>query len=105
MQSIAATCSPDSRHCRTSQRACPTCYIARAIQEILANQLATVVEDDDAGADVFCAPTEEPAVYDIFDNDREAKSIVQRISNPMMLLRDITEVNSAMVIRHGVIAA
>ena len=51
--------------------------------------LAAVVEDDDAGADVFCAPTEEPARFDIFDNDREAKSIVQRISNPMMLLRDI----------------
>jgi hypothetical protein len=69
------------------------------------NQLTTVVEDDDAGADVFCAPMEEPAAFDIFDNDREAKSIVQRISNPTMLLRDITEVNSAMVIRHGVIAA
>src|SRR5215470_19521289 len=65
--------------------------------------LATVVEDDDAGADVFRAP-EEPARFDIFDNDREAKSIVQRISNPMMLLRDITKVNSTMVIRHGVIA-
>ena len=65
--------------------------------------LTTVVEDDDAGADVFCAP-EEPARFDIFDNDREAKSIVQRISNPMMLLRDITKVNSTMVIRHGVIA-
>jgi hypothetical protein len=34
---------------------------------------------------------EEPAAFDIFDNDREAKSIVQRISNPTMLLRDITE--------------
>ena len=33
--------------------------------------LTTVVEDDDAGADVFCAP-EEPARFDIFDNDREA---------------------------------
>jgi hypothetical protein len=33
------------------------------------------------------------------------RSVVQRISNPMMLLRDITEVNGAMVVRHGVIAA
>jgi hypothetical protein len=38
--------------------------------------LATAVEDDDAGAHEFCAPTEEPAGFDIFDNDREAKSIV-----------------------------
>jgi hypothetical protein len=33
-----------------------------------------------------------------FDNDGEAKSIVQSRSNPMMLLRDITEVDGAMVI-------
>jgi hypothetical protein len=38
--------------------------------------LATAVEDDDAGAHEFCAPTEEPAGFDIFDNDREAKSMV-----------------------------
>ena len=79
--------------------------VAGAVQVFLAKHpLATVVEDDDAGADVFCAPG-EPARFDIFDNDREAKSVVQRISNPMMLLRDITEVNSTMVVRHGVIAA
>jgi hypothetical protein len=75
-------------------------------QEFLVRHpLATVVEDDNAGADEFCAPTEEPARFDIFDDDREAESVVQRISDPMMLLRDITKVNSAMVIRHGVIAA
>jgi hypothetical protein len=64
---------------------------------------AAVVENDYARADEFCAPPENPAGFDIFDNSREAKSIVQRLSNPMMLLRDITEVNGAMVIGHGVI--
>ncbi len=29
---------------------------------------------------------EEPSRFDIFDNDREAKSVVQCISDPMMLL-------------------
>jgi hypothetical protein len=38
--------------------------------------LATAVEGDDAGAHEFCAPTEEPAGFDIFDNDREVKSMV-----------------------------
>jgi hypothetical protein len=42
-------------------------------QQLARHPLAAVVEDDDAGADVFCAPTEEPAQFDIFDNDREAK--------------------------------
>ena len=64
---------------------------------LVGRSLAAVVEDDDARFHEFCAP-EEPARFDIFDNDREAKSIVQRISNPMMLLRDITEVDGAMVI-------
>ena len=62
------------------------------------------MENDDARADEFCAPTEKPADFDIFNNNREAKSIVQRLSNPMMLFRDITEVNSTMVIGHGVIS-
>jgi hypothetical protein len=55
---------------------------------------AAVVENDYARADEFCAPPENPAGFDIFDNSREAKSIVQRLGNPMMLLRDIAEVNS-----------
>jgi hypothetical protein len=54
-------------------------------------------------ADEFCAPTENSTGFEIFDNNRETKSIVQRLSNPMMLFRDITEVNSTMVIGHGVI--
>src|SRR5262249_19327050 len=61
------------------------------------------MENHDARADEFCAPTEKPADFDIFNNSREAKSIVQGLSNPMMLLRDITEVNSTMVKGHGVI--
>ena len=61
------------------------------------------MENDDARADEFCAPTEKPVDFDIFNNSREAKSIVQGLSNPMMFLRDITEVNSTMVIGHGVI--
>jgi hypothetical protein len=93
------------RDCSTIWRFSPMSRIADAVQEFLTRHLATVVEDDNAGANEFCAPTEEPARFDIFDNDREAKSIVQRVCNPMMLLRNITEVNSAMVIRHGVIAA
>lgn len=49
-------------------------------------------------------PTEEPAKLESFDNDREAKTIVQRVGDPAMLLRDVAEVNTAMVIRYGVIA-
>ena len=60
-------------------------------------------ENDDARADGFCAPTKNSTGFEIFDNDRETKSIVQRLSNPMMLFRDITKVNSTMVIGHGVI--
>jgi hypothetical protein len=60
-------------------------------------------ENDDARADEFCAPTENSTRFEIFDNNREAKSIVQRLSNPMMLFRNITEVNCAMVVGHGVI--
>ena len=67
--------------------------------------LSAVVDDDDAGADEFCAATENPAEPNIIDNDSEAKSIVQGLCDPTMLLRDKTEMNSAMIIRHGVMAA
>jgi hypothetical protein len=33
-------------------------------------------ENDDARADEFCAPTENSTDFEIFDNSREAKSIV-----------------------------
>jgi hypothetical protein len=65
---------------------------------------AAIVDDDDARSDEFGAPTDDPTGLDFFDNDREAKSIVQRCGNPIMSLRDVTEVNGAMVIRYGVIA-
>jgi hypothetical protein len=61
------------------------------------------MENNDAHADEFCTPTENSTGFEIFDNNGEAKSIVQRLRNPMMLFRDITEVNSTMVIGHGVI--
>ena len=35
-------------------------------------------ENDDARADEFCAPTENSTGFEIFDNNRETKSIVQR---------------------------
>ena len=44
---------------------------ADILESLAGHPLATVVEDDDAGGDVFRAP-EEPAGFDIFDNDREA---------------------------------
>jgi hypothetical protein len=44
---------------------------ADILESLAGHPLATVVEDDDAGGDVFRAP-EEPAGVDIFDNDREA---------------------------------
>ena len=65
---------------------------------------AAIVDDDDAGSDEFGAPTDDPTDLDFLDNDREAKSIVQCCGNPMMSFRDVTEVNGAVVIRHGVIA-
>ena len=65
---------------------------------------AAIVDDDDARSDEFGAPTDDPTDLDFLDNDREAKSIVQCCGNPMMSLGDVTEVNGAMVIRHGVIA-
>jgi hypothetical protein len=43
------------------------------------------MENNDARADEFCAPTENSTDFEIFGNDREAKSVVQRLSNPMML--------------------
>ena len=61
------------------------------------------MENNDARADEFCAPTENSTDFEIFGNDREAKSVVQRLSNPMMLFRNITEVNGAMIIGRGVI--
>src|SRR6516164_8931837 len=61
------------------------------------------MENDDARADEIYAPAENSTGFEIFDNNRETKSIVQRLSNPMMLFRDITEVNSTMAIGHGVI--
>ena len=66
-------------------------------------ELAAAMENDDARADEFCAPTENSTGFEIFDNGREAKSIVQCLSNPMMLFRNITEVNGTMIIGHGVI--
>ena len=33
-------------------------------------------ENDDARADEFCAPTENSTEFEIFDNNRETKSIV-----------------------------
>ena len=66
-------------------------------------ELAAAMENDDARADEFCAPTENSTGFEIFDNSRKTKSIVRRVSNPMMLFRDMTEVNSTMVIGHGVI--
>jgi hypothetical protein len=79
--------------------------VAGAVQVFLAKHpLATVVEDDDAGADVFCAPGSQPGLtFSTMTARRSPSSSAS--ANPMMLLRDITEVNSAMVVRHGVIAA
>ena len=66
--------------------------------------LAAVVKYDNAGADKFCTTTKDPPEPNIVHNDSKAKSIVQCLCNPTVALRDKTEVNSAMVIRHGVIA-
>ena len=68
------------------------------ITNLVGRSLAAVEEDEDARFHEFCVPTCEPAELYFFDNDGEAKSIVQSRSNPMMLLRDITEVDGAMVI-------
>ena len=67
--------------------------------------LAAVGEDDDARADEFCTPTENPARLDIFDKDHEVKSIVQRLGNPTMSPGDVAEMNAAMIIRHGAVIA
>jgi hypothetical protein len=72
--------------------------LSAALVNLTKGPLPAVVEDNDARANEFCAPTEEPTRFDIFDNDREAKSIVQRLSNPMVSFGDVAEVNSAMII-------
>jgi hypothetical protein len=101
--SITSSARPDSGTVMPSALAvfmdCPTRF-----KDFWQNTLAAVVKDDDARADEFCA-TENPAGFDTFDNNREAKAIVQRLSNPMMLFGDITKVNGAMIIRHAVITS
>src|SRR6266705_1291681 len=66
---------------------------------------SAVGEDDDARADEFCTPTDNPARLDVFDKDHEMKSIVQRLGNPTMSPGDVAEMNAAMIIRHGAVIA
>ena len=62
-------------------------------------------ENDDAGADGFCALSEYPTNLDIFGDSGEEKPIVQSFGNPALLLGHVAKVNSAMAIRYGMIVA
>jgi hypothetical protein len=63
-----------------------------------------VVENDDAGADEFRAPSEYPTYLNLYGDGPERKSVIQRFGNPaLLLLGDVAKVDSTMAIRNSVI--
>jgi hypothetical protein len=63
------------------------------------------VENDNPGADEGCAPTENPARLDGFDDGEEAKPVINRVGNPAVSPGNIAEMNISMPIRHGMFVA
>src|SRR5262249_28341990 len=69
------------------------------------SSLTAIVENDDPRADESCAPAENPAGFDGFDNGEEAMLVINRIGNPMVSLGDVPEMNISMPVRHGMFVA
>ena len=67
--------------------------------------LATIVQNDDARADEFCALAENPTGLNGFDDGQEAKPVINRIGNPTVSPGNVAEMNISMPIRHGVFVA
>jgi hypothetical protein len=63
--------------------------------------LAGVGENNDPRADESCAPAENPAGLNGFNNGEEAKPIINRIGNPTVSPGSVAEMNVSMPIRHG----
>jgi hypothetical protein len=63
------------------------------------------VEDDDPRADEGCAPAENPARLDGFDDGEEAKPVINRVGNPTVLPGNVAEMNISMPIRYGMFVA
>ena len=66
---------------------------------------SAVVENDDAGANKFRAPSSYPTNLDLHGDSSKAKPILQRFGNPALSLGDIANANTPMAIRHGAIVA
>jgi hypothetical protein len=64
--------------------------------------LATIVQNDDARADEFCALAENPTGLNGFDDGQEAKPVINRIGNPAVSPGNVAKMNISMPIRHGV---
>ena len=64
-----------------------------------------IVENDDPCADKSCAPAENPARLDGFDDGEEAKAVINRVGNPAVSPGNIAEMNISMPIRHGMFVA
>ena len=67
--------------------------------------MGSFIENHDAGANEFRAPSEYPTSLDLFGNGGETKPIIQRFGNPALSLGDVAKVKTAMAIRYGVIVA
>src|SRR5262249_35497199 len=67
--------------------------------------LMAIVENDDPRADVFCAPAENPAGLDRFDDGEEATVVIERVGNPTVLRGDVAEMKVSMPVGHGVFVA
>jgi hypothetical protein len=67
--------------------------------------LTAIVENDDPRADESCAPAENPAGLNGFDNGEEATPVINRVRNPTVLRGDVAEMNISMPVRHGVFVA
>jgi hypothetical protein len=57
-----------------------------------------VVENDQAGAHGSSPPLGQPAHLDLFDDDREAQSVIERVGDPTLAFGDVAEVHSSMVV-------
>src|SRR5712671_3665241 len=53
-------------------------------------RLDTSMEDDQAGAHAS-RPPEQPAHLDLLDDDREAQPVIERVGDPAVTFRDVSE--------------
>src|SRR5262249_59343699 len=57
-----------------------------------------VVKDEQARVHGSRAPQAQPAHLDLFDDDREAQPVIERVCDPALTLGDVAEVNAPMVV-------